>query len=46
MKKNVLNQERYDSPEVIVVEMSVENGFAASATGDIDDSTPGGDMNS
>lgn len=38
MKKNVLNQERYDSPEVIVVEMSVEKGFASSPiTGDTGD---------
>lgn len=43
MKKNVLNQERYDSPEVIVVEMSVEKGFAQSSSfdGDNESGTPG-----
>lgn len=45
MKKNVLNQERYDSPEVIVVEMSVEKGFAISGDMSNEGGGVGGDPN-
>ncbi len=34
MKKNILIKNEYVGPEISVIDMAVESGFAASGTGD------------